>query len=194
MKVTGPILAACAMVALLVTMSVGLELTTVAEPAVFVAPTNLAPPRPPALQYSVYRTGVLEIAKVFGKMSGCENADSELIEEVNRASARVGLGPRLVAATIAVESRCDALAVSREGAVGLMQPVPRIWKHRYDFAAVNLFKPQDNLMVGTTILAGLVQEYGVREGLHRYNGLGYGCAACDPTYAERILVLAKETR
>ncbi len=147
-------------------------------------------PVPPRLSYSQFRTGPLEAAKVFGRSPGCQDVDAEFIYDVNSAAIRTGLDTRIVAATIAIESRCDQFAVSNRGALGLMQPVPRIWKANYDFGDVNLLNRRDNLRVGTEILSGLVARYGVREALHHYNGLGTNCASCDTSYTSKILMLA----
>ena len=147
-------------------------------------------PVPPRLKYSQFRTGPLEAAKVFGRAPGCQDVDAEFIYDVNSAAIRTGLDTRIVAATIAIESRCDQFAVSNRGALGLMQPVPRIWKANYDFGDVNLLNRRDNLRVGTEILAQLVSRYGEREGLHHYNGLGTNCPTCDASYTSKILILA----
>jgi hypothetical protein len=148
-------------------------------------------PSIPKLEYSPLRTGSLEVAKVFGRTSGCESADAEFIEQTNHAAVRAGLDPRIAAATIAVESGCNNFAISSRGALGLMQVMPKIWKNQYDFEGrVNLLNRQDNLRVGTEILAGLIAQYGVPEGIKRYQGLGQNCETCDGAYPSKILNLA----
>ncbi len=148
-------------------------------------------PTAPKIEYTDLRTGPLEVAKVFGRSAGCSDADAELIEITNIAAIRAGLDPRLVAATIAVESNCNNFAVSSRGALGLMQIMPKIWKDKYDFQSkYNLLNLYDNVQVGSEILSGLVQQYGVTEGIKRYQGLGIGCETCDGQYTEKILRLA----
>lgn len=150
-------------------------------------------PIPPtfAYEYSLYRTAPIEVAKVFGRSTGCANTDAEFITEVGNTAVHNGLDPRIAAATIAVESGCNDFAISSRGAVGLMQIHISSWKSKYDFGGkVNLLNRHDNVKVGTEILSKLVQQYGVVEGLHRYNGLGEGCETCDPGYAAKILSLA----
>jgi hypothetical protein len=150
-------------------------------------------PAPPAMaySYSVFRTAPLDVAKVFGRSPGCADADADLIGAVARASIESGLDPSIAAATVGVESGCNQFAVSSRGAIGIMQIMVRTWNGKYDFAGtVNLFNRDDNLRVGTQIEAALISEYGVAEGIHRYNGLGIDCAGCDPGYTSKILSLA----
>jgi hypothetical protein len=142
--------------------------------------------------YSVYVTAPLEVAKVFGRVPSCADADAELINTVALASINHRLDAAIAAATMATESGCNQFAVSSRGAIGLMQVMPRIWKDKYDFAGrVNLLNKADNTEVGVGILAGLVSEFGTAEGLRRYNGVGVGCDTCDGGYTSRILALAR---
>ena len=162
-----------------------------------VAPQPFLParltPRPPQLQYTIARTGPLDVAKVFGRSPACAEASADFIQEVSNDALDAGLDPKLEASTVAVESGCNNFAVSARGAVGLMQVMPKIWKDHYDFTdQFNLFNEHDNLRVGARILAGLVQQYGVEDGARRYNGVGSGtdCSSCDPEYTKKILTLA----
>ena len=97
------------------------------------------------------------------------------------SARRHNLPPRLVAGAILAESSCNPSAVSERGAVGLMQINERVWK-----TGQNLKDPETNIRIGTKILGLYVHEYGVREGLHHYNGMG------DPTsvYADKVLLYA----
>ena len=99
-----------------------------------------------------------------------------------RAAVDSHLPVRMVAALVFVESSCRADAVSGKGAVGLAQVNPRVW--RYSRRALQ--DPYTNLQIGTRILAGCIRAHGLREGLHRYNGLG------NPTddYSDRVLQAA----
>jgi Transglycosylase SLT domain len=155
------------------------------------APSLRFIPRLPELTYSPWRTGPVEVAKVFGRWPGCTNTDYEFITEVSNEAVRAGIEPRVFAATVAVESHCDQFAVSMRGAIGLMQVMPRVWKEHYNFTdRYNLFNTRDNLRVGASILADLIQQYGVAEGLHHYQGMGRNCETCDLGYSNRILHLA----
>jgi hypothetical protein len=153
---------------------------------------NRHSPLPPteAYQYSLYHTGVFEVAKVFGRSPGCESADADLITETNDAAVKSGLDPRIAAAVIATESSCNQYAISNRGAIGLMQVNVSVWKNQFDFAGdVNLLNRHDNIQTGTKILARLVYTYGINDGIRRYSGLGVNCPSCDPMYVQKILSL-----
>lgn len=85
---------------------------------------------------------------------------------------------RLLAALIYVESSGKTNAVSRCGAVGLMQINIRVWH----YTKAEMMDPEKNIEVGTHILGTYVYQRGWKEGLHAYNGLR------DPTdrYAESV--------
>lgn len=147
-------------------------------------------PKPPAMAYkfSMYHDGPFEVAKVFGRAPGCENADAELIKYTSDTAVNAGVDPKVVASVIAVESGCNPYAVSNRGALGLMQVQVKTWKDTFDFSNdVNLLNSRDNIRVGTSILSGLISKYGVSEGTRRYNGLGVDCTTCDVGYSGKIL-------
>lgn len=148
-------------------------------------------PKPPALHYSIWRTAPLTVAEVFGRAQGCADASPDLIEMTARAALSANLDPAIAAATVAVESSCNNYAISSRGAVGLMQVMPKIWSTHYDFSGtINLFNEEDNIRVGSEIMAGLIQQHGTAEGIQLYNGAGVGCPTCDAGYSARILTLA----
>jgi hypothetical protein len=152
-------------------------------------PAEVLPPPPASItkQYAA----ALDVARVFGRSPGCTDASPELITAVATEAIQMKLEPRILAATIAVESACNQYAVSNRGAIGLMQVVARTWKDTYDFSKdFNLLNRSDNLHVGASILAGLIKQYGQVNGLRRFNGLGDGCATCDAAYPSKITVLA----
>jgi len=146
----------------------------------------------PALdQTNQQYVAALDVARVFGRSPGCAEADAALIGKVATEALRTGLDPRILAAAVAVESSCDSMAVSRRGAIGLTQIMPKIWKGSFDFErAINLFNPNDNLHAGASILSGLIKQYGLAEGVRHYNGTGTDCADCDGNYVPKILALA----
>jgi soluble lytic murein transglycosylase-like protein len=103
----------------------------------------------------------------------------ELLKNVHYESARARLEPELVLAVIQVESNFDPFAISRVGAIGLMQIMP-FWLKEIGKPGDNLFEPTTNLRYGCTIL----RHYHDREkgnrtrALMRYNGTRqYGYAA-----------------
>src|SRR5260370_12374039 len=151
-------------------------------------------PKPPAMayQFSQFRTGPLEVAKVFGRSRGCENASPDLIMTVSEQAVNNGIDPRIAAAAVAIESACNQFAVSSRGAIGYTQVTPKTWNKTYDFTqSYNLFNLHDNVQVGISILASLIHTYGEKEGVRRYQGLGIGCETCDGAYTEKILSLAR---
>lgn len=123
------------------------------------------------------------VARFVYQAYGCNDSFAELTAE-NALAFKLPV--RLVAAVVVVESTCRPSVVSSEGAVGLMQIVPKQW-HVSRSALKN---PAFNIHKGTEILAHFVRPYGIREGLHHYNGLGIGCSACDAGYADKVLLVA----
>jgi hypothetical protein len=148
-------------------------------------------PVAPVLSYSVFRTAPVDVAKVFGRSTGCSNVDYETIQSVAKAALDAHIDPSIFAALVATESECDPLSVSSRGAVGMTQIMVKIWDKQFDFAGrVNLFNREDNLRTGAKILYPLITAYGTENGLRRYNGLGVGCDSCDSGYTEKIMQLA----
>lgn len=116
---------------------------------------------------------------------GC--ADGEFAEAVGHAAVDEKIPARVIAATMIVESGCNPNAVSPHDGVGLMQVVPRVWR----VSKTKLKDPMFNVRFAThNILAPMIRAYGLREGLHHYNGMGVGCSACDGQYPEKVLRVA----
>lgn len=107
--------------------------------AIALNPARFAP-RPPAekLTYSIWWTAPIIVAETFGRASwtACADADPELVQLTAAAAIHASLDPSIAAATVAVESSCNVLALSGK-AVGLMQIKPDAWKDKYDFSKVN---------------------------------------------------------
>lgn len=134
---------------------------------------HIAAPKPPKkMKYSYRRTGPIEVAKVFGRGRGCQDADTDLINLIVDRSINYSVDPKLVASVIIQESQCDQFAVSSKGAIGLMQVMPKIHQEQFDFSKINLFNPRDNIDVGIHILSDLIEQYGETEALRRYQGVG----------------------
>jgi soluble lytic murein transglycosylase len=89
-----------------------------------------------------------------------------------------GVDPHLVAAVIRVESKFHAEAVSRKGALGLMQIMPATaeWIAPQigftDFQEEMLLDPEVNIRLGTWYLANLAKEFDSRTDvvIAAYNG------------------------
>jgi soluble lytic murein transglycosylase-like protein len=94
-----------------------------------------------------------------------------ILRAVHYEATRAGLPPELVLAVIHIESRFDRFAISRAGALGLMQIMP-FWLKELDQPDANLFDIGTNLRIGCTILKYyLDREKGdLRKALARYNG------------------------
>lgn len=120
-----------------------------------------------------------EVAQV---LRACGDAQQDLPGIVSNQARAVAISPRILAATIVVESSCRDSIVSPRGAVGLMQVNERVWK-----TGANLRNPETNIRVGAIILAAYVQKYGIREGLHHYNGMGDASS----TYSDKVLAAAR---
>lgn len=139
---------------------------------------------------SEFQKAFFQASKVYGK-AGC--GDQALAEMTARHAIDTGLPAPLIAAMAATESGCNPQAISNRGAIGLTQVVPRIWNKDFDFSKINLLNPEENMTVGTTILAKLVKDHGIKTGLYRYYGTGSGGDGLGLTgtgYAEKVLQLA----
>jgi len=97
-----------------------------------------------------------------------------LLKQVHFEATRADLRPELVLAVIEVESRFDKFAISRAGALGLMQVMP-FWLKEIGRPNDNLFDMKTNLRMGCTILRHyLDKEKGnLTHALARYNGSLY---------------------
>jgi Transglycosylase SLT domain len=119
---------------------------------------------------------VQQAASVF-KRVGCRRDYSAL---VGRYAVEEGLNPRIAAALIFVESSCNPLADDHRGSHGLTQVNVKTWK---GLSIKQLEDPEINIRNGFHILSSYIRRYGVKEGLHAYNGFGI----TDDSYGERVL-------
>ncbi len=95
----------------------------------------------------------------------------ELLKQIHYEAARAKLPPELVLAVIDVESRFDRHAISRAGAMGLMQIMP-FWLKEIGRPNENLFDIRTNLRMGCTILRYYMdmEKDNITHALARYNG------------------------
>ena len=77
---------------------------------------------------------------------------------IGRAAGAAHVQPELVRAVIVVESGFNPRAISRRGAVGLMQLLPTTARR---YGAFNAFDPEQNIFAGAYYLADLITRYGV---------------------------------
>ena len=110
----------------------------------------------------------------------------EMVRTAFREGRRNGIDPLLILAVIAVESRFNPIAESEQGAVGLMQIVPRFHMDKVaDTGAPTFLQPHANIAIGARILKDAIRRGGGEiAGLQLYNG-----APDDDTqtYANRVL-------
>jgi len=94
-----------------------------------------------------------------------------LLKQIHYEAKRVDLAPELILSIIQVESNFDRFAISRVGAIGLMQIMP-FWLKEIGRTEDNLFNMRTNLRFGCTILKFyLKKEKGnLTRALARYNG------------------------
>jgi soluble lytic murein transglycosylase-like protein len=123
-------------------------------------------------------------------------AQADAIEKwqshINEASKRSGIPASWIRAVIAAESNGDPKAVSREGAMGLMQLMPATWDelravHRLDS---DPFDPRQNILAGTAYLKAMYDRFG-------YPGLFAAYNAGPARYEEHLRTgkpLPAETR
>jgi hypothetical protein len=148
---------------------------TVAALLLATAPTALAEPsdRTPAGQRTAVRATAL---------------DGFIAE----ASARFGIPERWIRAVMQAESAGDPRAVSRAGAMGLMQIMPETWaelRARHGLGA-DVFDARDNILAGAAYLREMYDRFGSPGFLAAYN-------AGPARYAEHLATgrpLPRETR
>jgi soluble lytic murein transglycosylase-like protein len=100
-----------------------------------------------------------------------ENEALKLLKHVHYQSKRLKLNPQLILAIIQIESGFERFAVSKAGALGLMQIMP-FWKAEIGQVDDNLFDITKNIRYGCSIFRlYLKQTKGdVGRALARYNG------------------------
>jgi soluble lytic murein transglycosylase-like protein len=125
-----------------------------------------------------YRKAAAAARMVYRK-SRCPQSFSEA---TGAAAVDYGISARVLAALVFVESSCNPNAVSGRKSIGLTQVNPTVWK----YTRTELRNPERNLKIGASILASYIHRYGLKEGLHAYNGFG------NPTdeYAKKVLTTA----
>jgi soluble lytic murein transglycosylase-like protein len=76
---------------------------------------------------------------------------------IEAAAAKTLVSPQLLRAVIVVESGFNPRAISRRGAIGLMQLMPQTARR---YGAFNAFDPEQNIRAGAQYLADLMLRFG----------------------------------
>jgi len=79
---------------------------------------------------------------------------------IARAAQSANVHPELVRAVIVVESGFNPRAISRRGAIGLMQLLPTTARR---YGAFNAFDPEQNIRAGALYLADLIARFGEKK-------------------------------
>lgn len=90
---------------------------------------------------------------------------------IAEAASRFRLPPAWIRAVLGAESAGDARAISRKGAMGLMQIVPETWSElrvRYRLGN-DPYDPHDNIIAGSAYIRQLLDRYGSPGWIAAYN-------------------------
>ena len=120
----------------------------------------------------------LLIAAPFTSVALAQNAstarlrsDHTIADYIAEAARRFGLPVAWIRAVMDAESAGDVRAVSRNGAMGLMQILPDTWSElraRYGLGR-DPFDPRDNILAGAAYLREMHDRYGSPGFLAAYN-------------------------
>lgn len=114
-------------------------------------PVKLTPTKP---RTTIYMPGELSF---MGENRPAVSIDRDGVEKlVREAAERHQVDPALVRAVIETESNWNPSAISRKGALGLMQLIPTTAQR---FGANDVFSPKQNVEAGVSYLKTLLERY-----------------------------------
>ena len=136
----------------------------------------------PSANIRAARSAAQEVNHYLGEEAPAQNfvrgrgfSPQEIDAAIDQAALRHNVDPNLVRAVIKVESNFNPNAVSRKGAMGLMQLMPQTARQ---LKVSNPFDPEQNVDAGVRHLKQLMENYGgdVKLTLAAYNA-GQGAVA-----------------
>lgn len=143
----------------------------------------------------VAREAHLPLARALARRSGNPAVAHRAAEAVVRESRRRGLSPSLVAGVLLVENApLDTAAVSRAGAIGLMQVMP-VHAGSWDCPSAELREVDSSICHGVGVLHMYLRRSGTVSGaLKRYNGCPLSARTGCGRYPGRVLQVAASVR
>jgi Transglycosylase SLT domain len=138
------------------------------------APSKLTSIRPEPAAGPTISPTVRSVADFLRRHEVREASRARLAESIVSSATKYDLDPKLIASITVIESRGNPFAISSKAAVGVMQIHLPTWGSTAESEDLNLFKVEDNVDLGSRILKTYIRQFGLWEGVKRYNGFFAG--------------------